>query len=88
MTKRKVISVDEILKKAGPQYACAKTVVYAACEDGQRGGALRHCIGVYSTSDKAWDKIERRKQKLGDARSSKLHYNVVTYGLDQDVWGT
>ncbi len=87
MNKKRVTAYD-LIENAGPHYAPAKTAIYSAYEDGERGGALRHCIGVYSTSEAAWDKIERRKQKLGEVRSSKFHYNVVTYGLDQDVWGT
>lgn len=88
MTKRKHITVHDVLKKAGPHYACAKTSVYSAFEDELRGGAKRRCLGVYSTSKQAWDKIERRKQKLGEVKSNSKYYNVVVYGLDQDVWGT
>ena len=88
MTKRKEKTIHDVLREAGPYYACAKTSVYSVFEDNYAGERSRHCLGVYSTSEQAWDKIERRKKKLGEAKSNGKHYDVVVYGLDQDVWGT
>ena len=85
---KKRITVQDVLKKAGPHYACAKTILYSAFEDNYLGENSRHCLGVYSTSEQAWAKVERRKKRLGEAKANSKHYDVVCYGLDQDTWGT
>ncbi len=87
MSKRKTVTAYDLIKKAGPHYAPVRTCVFSVFEDNQPKGKQRKCLGVYSTSEAAWDKVERRKQKLGEAKSNSFRYDVVVYGLDQDVWG-